>query len=352
MKANSIFPIILGAALAVAAQGAVPCAYTPDVAARPRLRGVMSGGGDMGEDDFKTLHEWGATLLRFQMVRDWHAVNANRDIDEYDRWLKGRLDHFDAVILPMARKYGIMVALDLHVPPGGRDAGEEGNLFYERKYADHFVEIWRGIARRFKGREGIYGYDLINEPCHKRDALPDCDYWNLQRRAAEAVRAEDPHVPIIIESNDWDSYGTFDKLIPLSLTNVIYEVHMYEPSDFTFQRLLGTRQWTTSYPDDEKGWNRGGLVQRLQRVRDFQLKYGAKIYDGEFSAAAWAPGAENYLRDCISIFEEWGWDWTYHAFREAAVWDVEKEGETMETMRPAASETPRKRVLIEGLRQR
>ena len=61
-----------------------PCAYTPDVAARPRLRGVMSGGGDMGEDDFKTLHEWGAKLLRFQMVRDWHAVNANRDIDEYE----------------------------------------------------------------------------------------------------------------------------------------------------------------------------------------------------------------------------------------------------------------------------
>jgi hypothetical protein len=31
-----------------------------------------------------------------------------------------------------------------------------------------------------------------------------------------------------------------------------------------------------------------------------------------------APGAVNHLRDCIDLFEEYGWDWTYHAYRE---WD-------------------------------
>ena len=105
--------------------------YTPDISARPRLRGVMSGGGDMTEEDFKTLHAWGATLLRFQMVRDWHGVDGNRDLAEYDRWLEGRLDHFDKVVLPLAEKYGLLVALDLHVPPGGLDAGREGNMFYD-----------------------------------------------------------------------------------------------------------------------------------------------------------------------------------------------------------------------------
>ena len=324
--------------------------YTPDVAARPRLRGVMSGGGDMTEEDFKTLHAWGATLLRFQMVRDWHGVDGNRDLDEYDRWLEGRLDHFDKVVLPLAEKYGLLVALDLHVPPGGLDAGREGNMFYDAAYADHFVKLWGRIARRFKGRGGIYGYDLINEPCHKRDPLPGCDYWNLQRRAAEAVRAEDSHVPVIVESNHWASQGTFVDLVPLALTNVIYEVHMYEPDDFTFQRLLGARMWTASYPDESKGWNRDGLAQRLKPVRDFQRKYGARIYNGEFSAVAWAPGAENYLRDCISLFEEYGWDWSYHAFRESSAWDVEKEGDDAASMRPAAADTPRKRALLDGFR--
>ena len=103
--------LLLAAALTLPAlageQSPGLCAYTPDVLARPRLRGVMSPGGNMDEDDFKTLHEWGATLLRFQMVRDWHGVNGNQDLDEYDRWLDGRLDHFDTVVLPLARKYGM-----------------------------------------------------------------------------------------------------------------------------------------------------------------------------------------------------------------------------------------------------
>ena len=65
------FIAALLAATAIAGEKSVSrCIYTPDVLARPRLRGVMSGGGNMTEDDFKTLHEWGATLLRFQMVRD------------------------------------------------------------------------------------------------------------------------------------------------------------------------------------------------------------------------------------------------------------------------------------------
>ena len=39
--------------------------YTAKVAARPRLRGVMSPTRNMTEDDFRTLRSWGATLLRY-----------------------------------------------------------------------------------------------------------------------------------------------------------------------------------------------------------------------------------------------------------------------------------------------
>ena len=71
----------------------------------------------------------------------------------------------------------------------------------------------------------------------------------------------------------------------------------------------------------------------------------------EFSAVAWAPGADQYLRDCISIFEEYGWDWTYHAFREWPGWSVEHEGPDAHHFVPTA-DTPRKRALVEGLRGR
>ena len=317
---------------------------------RPVLRGFMSPGGDMNEGDFETLGSWGATLLRFQMVRDWHAVNGNRDLAEYDRWLEGRLDHLDKVVLPLALKYGIRVVVDMHVPPGGRDSGAEANMFYDAAYADHFVECWRRIARRFRARYGIYGYDLINEPCHKREPLPGCDYWNLQLRAAKAVREEDPFATIVVESNEWDAPATFAKLEPLPLGNVIYQVHMYEPFEFTHQRVLGTRPWTVAWPNAEKGWDKDYIRKVLKPVRDFQLRHNARILVGEFSSVCWAPNAKGYLSDCISVFGEYGWDWTYHAFREWPGWSVEHEGEDDASLR-LSPDNPRRRALMDALRR-
>ena len=77
------------------------------------------------------------------------------------------------------------------------------------------------------------------------------------------------------------------------------------------------------------------------------------MFVGEFSAIAWAPNAEGYIRDCISIFEELGWDWTYHAYREFLGWSVEHEaitkGRGMENFRPS-TDNPRMRVLKSGLK--
>jgi len=123
---------------------------------------------------------------------------------------------------------------------------------------------------------------------------------------------------------------------------------MYEPFVYTHQgvhRGFGV----TAYPDEAKGWNRALLVKRLKPVLDFQKKHDARIYVGEFSAAAWAPGAERYLADLISIFNEYGWDWTYHAFREWPGWSVEHAGTGPSAMKPSA-DTSRKRVLLQGLR--
>ena len=164
------------------------------------------------------------------------------------------------------------------------------------------------------------------------------------------MRAEDPHTPIIIESNGWDSPKTFRYLSPLTLTNIIYQAHLYSPMDFTHQRVMYRRKHTVAYPNAEKGWDRDFLRQELEPVREFQLKHKARIYIGEFSAVVWAPGAENYLRDAISLFEEYGWDWSYHAFREWAGWSVEHEAQDEKNIRPSA-DNPRKRALLDGFRR-
>ena len=315
------------------------------------LRGVMSPSGrDMTEDDFNTLASWGATLLRYQMVRDWHGVGTNQDLDDYDRWLDGKLDHVESVVLPMAAKHGIKVALDLHVTPGGRDASHEMNMFHDERFADHFVEVWRRIARRFSGHPALYGYDLCNEPQQQTDAPPGLDGWNLQRRAAEAIREIDPATPIIVESNANDSPDAYREMSPFALTNIIYEVHMYAPGDFTHQGIQGMSMDRCRWPDASRGWDRDYLRSVLEPVREFQLRHGARIYVGEFSAVAWAEGADEWLCDATDIFAEYGWDWTYHAFREWRGWSVEHEGPDIDHMAPSA-DNPRKRTLLEGLRR-
>ena len=310
---------------------------------RQPLRGMMSPSRDMTEDDFRTLREWGVTLLRYQM----NVSDRDRGLDKIGPWIDRRLDHLDSFVLPMAEKYCILVAVDLHAAPGGVDASRDMTMFHDAKCAAYFVALWRRIAKRFAGRRGLYGYDLINEPVQTVEALPDCDFWNLQRRAAEAIREIDPETPIIVEANLMDSPAAFAFLSPLTLTNVIYEVHMYNPAAFTHQNLREEARPGPVYPDSGKKWDKAYLRRILAPVRDFQVKHGARIFVGEFSAVAWAQGAENYLRDCIALFEEYGWDWTYHAFRQWPGWSVEHEGPDARHLKPS-DDTPRKRALLEG----
>ena len=315
-------------------------------------RGVMSPSRnpppDMTIDDFDTLQSWGATLIRYQMGRNWNAQKVTTDLDEYDRWLNTKLDHFDSFVLPQAVKRGMKVVLDMHEAPGKKNEFNEWNMLHDPAVARHFVETWRRIAKRFKGREGIYGYDLVNEPMQASEAAPECDFWTLQKRAAEAIRDIDPDVPIIVECNGQDSPWAFGCFSPFDMTNIIYQVHMYLPLAYTHQGVMWKQGDTyRSYPDESKGWNKEYLRAGLRPVREFQLRHGAKIYCGEFSAVAWAPGAGEYLRDCIDIFEEYGWDWCYHAFREWGGWSVEREGPNVNRLVPSA-DNPRKQALLDG----
>ena len=324
------------------------------------LRGLMSPSRKdppfMTEADFDTLQEWGVTLIRYQMSSNDVRPEGEDPVAWFDRWLAPKLDHFDSFVLPQAAKRGMKVVLDLHEAPGGRDEANEMRMFHDERLAAHFVETWRSIAERFAPLaqakdSAIYGYDLVNEPMQISEAAPDCDFWTLQKRAAEAIREIDPDIPILVECNSQDDPAAFASFSPLDLVNVIYEVHMYKPLAYTHQGVMWKQGELRTYPDESKGWNKDYLRACLKPVRDFQLRHGAKIYAGEFSAVAWAPGADQYLRDCIDLFEEYGWDWTYHAFRESGVWNVEWEGPGRDSLGPAAADTPRKKALLDGLRR-
>ena len=58
----------------------------------------------------------------------------------------------------------------------------------------------------------------------------------------------------------------------------------------------------------------------------------------------WVPdGGGKYLDDLISLFEEYGWDWTFHAFRE---WDGFSPEHIGTPLQPKLGDNERKAILL------
>jgi len=327
---------------------AVPITKIP-LKVSTKFRGVMSP-IVFHQNDMQVLGKgWGANLIRWQLnMSVAQSKVAGTDLVKYDAWLKGKLDELDSVLIA-CNKIGLNVVIDLHSLPGGRDSLGNSPIFYDKHLNDYFIKIWQTIASRYKGNPAVWGYDLMNEPEQNKPTSEGMDYIQTQVRASEAIRKIDQKTSIIFEVEDWDSPVRFISLSPVPVSNVIYEVHMYQPGNFTEQGVNNNTSGII-YPGqiDGKLYTKNTLKDILQPVRDFQLKYNVPIYVGEFSAIRWGPGAAQYISDCIDIFEGYGWDWTYHAFREWNGWDVEYENGTSNTDPPtrATQDTDRKKVLL------
>lgn len=346
------------------------CEYTDRVKRFPVMRGAMLTDCDVPEDDMKTMADWGAKLVRYQFAY-FKPNKTKRGIwsderlcAEYLKWIDAKIENV-VQVLAWAEKYDLYVLVDLHDPPGGRftkDDGSNGNrwhacrFFYNRAYLDCFMEAWRRIATRIKGHSRIYAYDIINEP-HQQNGSEEklvTDCWRLQYDAALLIRAIDPETPLSVAS-DWGGCpSSFLTLKPLPLKDVIYTVHTYRPYFYSFQGWNNEDVIDNTYPNPSRGLDRSALRRIMRGVKDFQDKFHARILVGEFSAMCMAPGCAEFIRDYIDLFEEYGWDWTYDAFREWSAWSVEHEGvrQGQGDFRfwPSA-DNPRKRVLLKALRR-
>jgi hypothetical protein len=315
----------------------------------PRLRGVMIG-MQVGAEDLRELgNVWKANHVRWQLT--WGGFPQSpadtADLSAYEAWLESELKRLDA-LLPVCKEAGILVLIDLHTPPGGRDQASACRIFQERRFQDKFLEIWDRIAKRYRDHPAVWGFDLVNEPVEGGMVAEGLLNWqSLAQTTAKRIHAIAPKKAMVVEPADWGGPSALENFEPLDVPNVVYSVHMYEPHRFTHQGVYDAHVGLT-YPGviDNVRWDRAQLRRALEPVVAFQRDYGVHIYIGEFSAIRWAPGtsAHDYLRDLIEIMEENGWDWAYHAFREWHGWSVE-HGSSREDAAPSPTPTDRARLL-------
>lgn len=303
------------------------------------LRGAMIDPGLTPADLEELGGAWNANLIRWQLGSTLFTEGLNTP--GFDGVLESELARLDAA-LPHCRRLGVLVLVDLHSLSAG--------CFDNTAAQDRFVAAWEAIASRYRDERMVWGYDLANEPDGFYGAWGEgVALWDdLAERTARAIRAVDPRRPIVVEPVHGSPAG-FPYLVPLdpAIPGVLYSVHMYEPGRFTHQTLPGFPDLTL-YPGHIGGeyWNKDRLREALRPARDFQEKYRVAVLVGEFSAIRWAlnGSAFRYLRDTIEVFEEWDWDWCYHAFREWHGWSVEHT-ENAKDPNPAPEPTDRELLL-------
>lgn len=251
----------------------------------------------IGEKDFQIMRDLGFNTLRIP----FHFRLA-QDRDSFG---------FIENAVRLCSKYQLYCILDLHAAPGSQNADWHSDssgsaLFWrEKKHQEKFIRIWQEIAERFKDNSTIAGFDLLNEPVY-----PDQDaILRFYQTVVKAIREIDPGRIIFLEGNHWaQEIEFFGK--PWA-EQLVYSIHFYAPLDFTFAFVRNLK-----YPSGEVN-----LKRQLLCYYRLKEKWQVPIYVGEFGQNSRCPYCHRelkWLKDCLGIFQEYGFHWSYWTYKAAA----------------------------------
>lgn len=327
-----------------------------------RLRGVNSTLGQQTEENINQLADWGVNCLRLNYGYELYGVpkepgaKAPKPSKEdplaiYQQTL-AKLD--DILKWCEARKIKVVIA------PSGVP-GRTLDVFWDKvdgaDQRNFIPELWKAFAIRYKGNPTIIAYDVFNEPSFKsgkedgwrKDTLP---------KIVSAIREVNKTIPLIIEPGPWGGPGGYTNFEPVDDSYCLYSAHVYGPHDYTHQGVKEAKATRGKYKypgmipffgKPAEFWDVKKLRDYIQPVIDFQKKYKVRVFIGEFGCIRWAPGAAQYLKDNISLYEELGWDWCFHSIGDWNGWNPTFDAdEPVSNKVLGGKQTDRLTVLQEG----
>jgi hypothetical protein len=304
--------------------------------------------GFLHEDDFRRMADWGFANVRIpfdhELIADPDAPGACTE--QGLAWLDTALGWAEAA--------GLKAVLDMHKAPGfvftmmTKEFDGPIPLLSDPEVQEQWFELWRAVARRYRGRFDRTAFELLNEI-----TAPNPEDWNrLAARAVAAIREEDADRPVVVGTNLWNQAATFPDLRPIDDDNLIYTFHFYDPILFTHQKarwmpemvyydravpypgrppeLRETADRAAAEGQDfvagklaelaklygDRPHDRAMLAEFLAPALAFRDANDAEIYCGEFGVIHLAPDedARRWFRDVLGLFtaEAIGWSvWTY-----------------------------------------
>ena len=204
------------------------------------------------EQDYTRLQQSGLNCVRFYLDYAYFEDDANPYTYKQTGW--NWLDQNIA----WAKKHGIYLILNVHVPQGGyQSQGKGGGLWDVPENQKRLTAMWREIVRRYRTEPTIAGFDLLNEPVTTRSI----DQWkDLARRITTAIREVDKHHLIVVERlnavvGEWKDYNGERNMFLIDDPNVMYQFHTYDPHEYTHQTFDWAGRAPTEferYPDETR----------------------------------------------------------------------------------------------------
>jgi len=277
----------------------------------------------INEQDFDNVKTLGFNCIRLPFLYKILEDDDKPGIYKKDGW-----NLLDFAVSNCALR-NIYCIIDLHGTPGGQSAdhttGQTGynKLFWEKKFQDRTVKMWKAISRRYKNESAVAGYDLINEPygAPTKDSL-----LKLYDKLYRAIRAIDKkHIIFLADRGPW--HGGLNELPILK--------NCRHPIPATISNMPGTRldlvagigEWENvvyqTHIYDFKNW---GIAAHKKLIDDFAKEEIARrknvpILIGEFHPWGDNKVWEMYFKKFNS--NNWNWTlWTYKCSSKAGDWGI------------------------------
>lgn len=261
--------------------------------------------------DFERIWKLGAKIIRlpfsYRLIEE-KAFHYRKDgfyfLDKAFQW---------------AEEYNLKIILDLHAACGAQnfdwhsDSNGKAMLWEKESYRKRTYKLWEIIADRYKNHSALYAYDVLNEPILGNKSLTILK--KFYKKIIKTIRNIDKKTLIYLEGSIWAQKIEF--LDSLLEDNVGVSIHSYQPLDYVF-----TFNPALKYPGKTQNvlWNKKRLYNNLKTSHKFSVKNKVKLLVGEFGIN-WRGGYFGectWLDDILSIFDDFGFDYTYWTYKSIA----------------------------------
>jgi len=263
------------------------------------------------------LTRLGANSIHLQLRPE--VLGNTKHLDANEAWT--RAIAWANAMLDACKQYHIVGIVEVTgVPLGKVDTSTETEpAFWANPSArEEYFRRLASLAKNLRSRGHEFAaYDIMSEPvmivAGKSFKPPQWQQFQLQ--IINTLRTYDPSRWVVVKPGPWGLPASYENLGAIARPRLIYSVHMYDPHRFTHQGIKHY-PFGPKYPGyiGSRMWDARTLEMDLTPVIRFQQKYKVPVYVGEFSAARWAPGADTYIKNLVTIFNDHGWGWAYFAY--------------------------------------